>query len=90
MLSACETGRGFKRVNEGLIGLTRSLQYAGAKTIVASQWKVSDESTAALMTAFHKRLIAGTERDEALWLALVEVAHDPSGRWRARTTERRF
>lgn len=66
---------------EGLIGLTRSLQYAGAKTIVSSQWKVSDESTAVLMTAFHKRLIAGAERDEALRLAMNEVARHPNGRW---------
>src|SRR5439155_15494105 len=81
VLSACETGRGVKQTGEGLIGLTRSLQYAGAKTIVASQWKVSDESTAALMTAFHKKLLAGAERDEALQLAMVETAKNP--RWRS-------
>ncbi|HLJ53674.1 MAG TPA: CHAT domain-containing protein [Chthonomonadaceae bacterium] len=81
VLSACETGRGGRVDGEGLIGLTRSLQYAGAKSIVASQWKVSDESTAALMTEFHAKLLAGVERDEALRLAMAKVAGEKSGRW---------
>jgi CHAT domain-containing protein len=81
VLSACETGRGGKVDGEGLVGLTRSLQYAGARTIVASQWKVSDESTAALMTEFHTRLIAGVERDEALRQAMAKVAGEKSGHW---------
>ena len=81
VLSACETGRGVKQTGEGLVGLTRSLQYAGAKTIVASPWKVADDSTAALMTAFHKHLLAGAERDEALRLAMVETAQNSNGRW---------
>jgi len=83
VLSACETGRGAKVIGEGLIGLTRSLQYAGAKTIVASQWKVSDESTAVLMTSFHKHLLHGAARDEALRLAMNEVAHNRSRGWSA-------
>lgn len=81
VLSACETGRGAKVPGEGLVGLTRAWQFAGAKTIVSSQWKVSDESTAALMTAFHRRLLAGAERDEALRLAMAEVAGDRRHNW---------
>src|SRR5207249_36082 len=83
ILSACETGRGAKVTGEGLIGLTRALQYAGAKTIVSSQWKVGDESTAALMTAFHKHLLAGVERDEALRQAMNDVAKSAAGNWSA-------
>jgi len=81
VLSACETGRGVTVSGEGLIGLTRAWQYAGARTVVSSQWKVSDASTAALMVAFHKHLLEGMERDEALRLAMVDVAGDKSGRW---------
>ncbi|HLJ55927.1 MAG TPA: tetratricopeptide repeat protein [Chthonomonadaceae bacterium] len=83
VLSACETGRGRNETAEGLVGLTRSLQYAGAKSIVASQWKVADASTAALMTAFHSNLIAGKERDEALRLAMAEIAKREDLGWSA-------
>jgi CHAT domain-containing protein len=83
VLSACETGRGAKVPGEGLIGLTRAFQYAGAKTIVSSQWKVNDQSTAALMTSFHKHLLAGAERDEALRLAMCDVASGKTPGWSA-------
>jgi CHAT domain-containing protein/tetratricopeptide (TPR) repeat protein len=83
VLSACETGRGAKVKGEGLIGLTRAFQYAGAKTIVSSQWQVNDQSTAVLMTAFHKHLIAGVDRDEALRLAMCEVANNKASGWSA-------
>src|SRR5262249_18304761 len=83
VLSACETGSGAKVKGEGLIGLTRAWQYAGAKTIVSSQWKVSDRSTSSLMVSFHKHLLAGAERDEALRLAMKETATRENGRWSA-------
>ncbi len=81
VLSACETGRGKKVTGEGLIGLTRAWQYAGARTIVSSLWKVSDSGTAALMTAFHKRLRAGDEKDSALMHAMKLVAGSGTGDW---------
>src|SRR5204863_5551514 len=66
VLSACETGRGQNMRAEGIVGLTRALQYAGARSVVASQWNVADESTATLMVAFHRGLRAGLAKDEAL------------------------
>ncbi len=77
VLSACETGLGRTTKNEGIIGLTRALQYAGAKSIVMSLWSVSDESTAALMTAFYSELKKGTSKDIALQRAMATVRKDP-------------
>src|SRR5262249_15615497 len=77
VLSACETGLGATVRGEGLTGLTRALQVAGARSIVASQWEVNDRSTADLMVAFHQRL-GDTQRklrkDEALQQAMKEIA----------------
>jgi CHAT domain-containing protein/Tfp pilus assembly protein PilF len=58
VLSACETGLGQVSKSEGIIGLSRALLYAGAKNIIVSLWKVSDESTTQLMTDFYNNLIS--------------------------------
>ena len=61
-LSACETALGAELAGEGLIGLTRAFHYAGARSVLASLWRVADDSTAALMARFYRHLRAGTCR----------------------------
>ncbi|HET9370499.1 MAG TPA: CHAT domain-containing protein [Vicinamibacterales bacterium] len=78
VLSACETGAGSKVAGEGLVGLTRAFQVAGAASIVATQWSVADQSTATAMVAFHRGLQRGLARDEALRQAMRAVARDKS------------
>lgn len=70
VLSACETGSGENVRGEGLIGLTRAFQYAGAKSIVMSLWSVDDASTATFMTAFYQELRRGASKDVALQKAM--------------------
>src|SRR6185436_16010655 len=66
VLSACESALGKELGGEGLIGLTRAFQYAGARTVLASLWKISDRTTAELMVRFYKHLKDGMTKDEAL------------------------
>ena len=74
-LSACESGLGKEMGGEGLIGLTRAFQYAGARSVLASLWKVDDKATAELMKRFYGYLKAGKTKDEALRLAQIDLIH---------------
>ena len=54
-LSACETGLGKIAKGEGIVGLSRALQYAGANNLIVSLWAVADESTSKLMIKFYEQ-----------------------------------
>ncbi|MEM7351504.1 MAG: CHAT domain-containing protein, partial [Acidobacteriota bacterium] len=77
VLSACATALGQARGGEGLVGLTRAFQYAGARSVAASLWNVADSTTAALMTRFYRHLQAGKTKDEALRQAQVDLIRGP-------------
>jgi CHAT domain-containing protein len=77
VLSACESALGRELSGEGLIGLTRAFQYAGARTVAASLWSVADQVTAELMARFHRHLAAGLPKDQALRAAQIELIREP-------------
>lgn len=72
-LSGCETALGAHYAGEGLLGLTRAFQYAGAASVLASLWKVNDRSTSQFMTHFYSRLAEGHSQDEALQFAQIAM-----------------
>ena len=54
VLSACDTGTGEIRAGEGVFGLRRAFQLAGARTVIMSLWPVEDETTRQWMTAMYR------------------------------------
>jgi CHAT domain-containing protein len=72
-LSSCDSALGQEMGGEGLIGLTRAFQYAGARSVLAALWSVSDRSTADLMKRFYGHLRARKTKDEAMQAAQTEL-----------------
>ena len=66
VLSACETGLGKTKCGEGVFGLRRAFQLAGARTVVMSLWSVPDKQTQELMTDYYQRMKNGESKSEAL------------------------
>ena len=74
VLSACKTGLGSEVRGEGLIGLTRAFQYAGARSVLVSLWKIADASTSEFMRLFYTQLKEGASKAEALQSAMRSMS----------------
>ena len=77
VLSACETGRTQATRSGELLGMERSLMYAGAGSLVLSSWEVNAASTRSWMETFYRE---GQTKDpaEAARLALLAVKSQPA------------
>jgi CHAT domain-containing protein len=74
-LSACETGMGGSRTDDGaeIEDLSALVQRRGAGRVIASLWQVEDASTSQLMRTLYKSFSA-TRGDAALGLQQAQLA----------------
>jgi CHAT domain-containing protein len=83
VLSACRTAGGVTVAGEGVQGLTTPLLAAGARSVVATQWRVGDRSTVRLVADLYDGLARGETVAEALRSAKLAALRRgaPAGEW---------
>jgi CHAT domain-containing protein len=74
VLSACETAKGNKQSAMGIAGIAAQ---AGARSTVATLWRVDANSTALLMQEFYRGLNNGLPKAEALRQAQLSLLSNP-------------
>jgi CHAT domain-containing protein len=75
VLSACNTAAAENPGAEALSGLARAFFYAGARSLIVSNWQVDDESTARLMLNTFQASTSNTKLShaDALRQAMLEM-----------------
>src|SRR5215467_11538142 len=80
VLSACNTAAGDKPGAEALSGLARAFFYAGARSLIVSNWEIDSESTVALMIGLFNALQSNPHLShaEALRLSMLRMLGNSS------------
>jgi CHAT domain-containing protein/tetratricopeptide (TPR) repeat protein len=74
VLSGCDTGMGDVESGDGVFGLRRAFQVAGAHVVIMSLWPVDDESAQLFMRGLYTaRFASGQSTPEAVRRASLEV-----------------
>lgn len=80
VLTACETGKPGFFPGEGMISMAHAFMYAGSKSILTGLWKIDEQSTAAIIEIFYKKIAEGLPKDIALQQAKIEYLRQAEGR----------
>jgi len=73
VLSACGSGLGQVQSGEGVLGLRRAFQTAGARTLIMSLWRIKDDAAMEWMSALYRSRLGGASTPEAIRRASLEI-----------------
>ncbi len=76
VLSGCETGLGEVQAGEGVLGLRRAFEVAGAGTLILTLWPVSDHDARAWVRGLYRARLSGSGTAEALREASLAMIAD--------------
>lgn len=76
-LSGCSTGLGDLQDSEGIYGLQRGVQVAGARSVLTSLWPVDDPATSEWMQRYYGYLAQGRGRNESLAEVQADFRNHP-------------
>ena len=85
VLSGCRTASGVVIEGEGVQGLTAPLLQAGARSVVASQWRIADRSVLSFVDDFYRALADSLPVGDALRAAKLAALRrgEPAKAWAA-------
>lgn len=69
MLNSCSSGSGNYMQGTGIMGISRALRYAGAKSLALNLWPVHDKAASEFATDFYTFINQGHTKNEAVRLA---------------------
>ena len=72
VLSCCHSGKGEVK-SEGVVGIARAFLAAGARSVLASLWPISDKATMEFMKIFYQHLFDGKSSSVALQQAMKSL-----------------
>ncbi len=75
-LTGCQTGLGKLITGEGVMGMGRAFQYAGARSVLMSLWSVEERASVKLVEQFLQFRKAGKSKLEALAMARNSIRQE--------------
>ncbi len=73
VLSGCDTGIGATRAREGVLGLRRAIEVAGARSLILSLWAVDDRAAIEWINALYRHRLTGASTADAVQRANREI-----------------
>lgn len=71
MLNSCSSGTGNYLQGTGIMGISRALRYAGAKSLALNLWEVNDKIASEFATDFYYFLNEGFSKSESMRFAKI-------------------